>query len=64
MSNRESFSQAIQCFANPQKRNEYFRFYSGDIVLHGYQGVEPGLESVKRFYHAFRKVFPDARVIV
>ena len=64
MSNRESFTQAIQCFANPPKRGEYFRLYSEDIVLHGYQGVEPGLESVKRFYHAFWRVFPDAHVIV
>ena len=38
--------------------------YSDDIILHGYQGVEPGLESVKQFYNAFWAVFPDARVTV
>ncbi len=64
MSNRESFTHAIKCFADPQKRNDYFHLYSDDIILHGYQGIEPGLESVKKFYYAFWKVFPDAKVIV
>ena len=31
--------------------------------MHGYQGIEPGLDSVKQFYYAFWRVFPDARVI-
>jgi steroid delta-isomerase-like uncharacterized protein len=64
MSNRQNFGQAIRCFADPQRRQEYFRLYSDDIILYGYQGVEPGLESVKRFYNAFWAVFPDARVTV
>jgi predicted ester cyclase len=64
MSNRQNFEQAISCFADPQRRQEYFRLYSDDIVLYGYQGVEPGLKSVKRFYNAFWEVFPDARVTV
>jgi len=64
MSNRQSLGQAIKCFSDPQRRHEYFRLYSDDIVLYGYQGVEPGLESVKRFYNAFWGVFPDARVTV
>jgi steroid delta-isomerase-like uncharacterized protein len=64
VSNRQNLERAIKCFADPQKRHEYFRLYSDDIVLHGYQGVEPGLESVKQFYNAFWGVFPDARVTV
>lgn len=64
MSNRQSFGQAIKCFADPQKRHEYFRLYSDNIVLYGYQGVKPGLESVKQFYNGFWGVFPDARVTV
>jgi predicted ester cyclase len=63
MSNREIFAQALKCFADPQRRNEYFHFYSRDIIVHGYQGIEPGLESVKQFYYAFWRVFPDAQVI-
>ncbi len=64
MSNRENLSRAIKCFSNPQKRIEYFQLYSNDIILHGYQGVEPGLESVKQFYYAFWKLFPDAQVLI
>jgi predicted ester cyclase len=33
------------------------------VIVHGYRGIEPGLESVKQFYRAFWKVFPDARVV-
>jgi steroid delta-isomerase-like uncharacterized protein len=64
MSNRQRFGQAILCFGDPQRRNEYFGLYADDVLLHGYQGVEPGLESVKQFYNTFWKVFPDARVTV
>jgi predicted ester cyclase len=62
MSDRESFAQALKCFADPQRRNEYFRFYSDDIIVHGYQGIKPGLDNVKQFYCAFWRVFPDAQV--
>ena len=64
VSNRKNFDQALECFADPERRQEYFSLYSDDIVLHGYQGVEPGLESVKRFYNSFWAIFPDARVTV
>jgi steroid delta-isomerase-like uncharacterized protein len=64
MSNRQSLGQALKCFADPRKRQNYFQLYSDDIVLHGYQGVKPGLESVKQFYNAFWEVFPDAQVKV
>ena len=64
MSNRQNFARATQCFADPRTRQDYFLLYSDDIVLHGYQGVEPGLESVKQFYYAFWAVFPDAKVTV
>ena len=64
MSNRERLSHAIKCFSDPQKRNEYFQLYSDDIILHGYLGIEPGLESVKQFYYAFWKLFPDAQVLI
>ena len=64
MSNRQNFDQALERFADPSRRQEYFLLYSDDIILHGYQGVEPGLESVRQFYNAFWAVFPDARVTV
>ena len=62
MSNRQNFLNAVRCFANPESREGYFEIYSPDIVLHGYQGVEPGLENVKKFYSSFWQVFPDARI--
>jgi len=62
MSNRDTFTQALECFADPPRRDDYFHLYSDDIIVHGYQGIKPGLESVKQFYYAFWKVFPDARV--
>jgi steroid delta-isomerase-like uncharacterized protein len=64
MSNQPALRQAIECFGDPARRPEYFHLYSDDVVLHGYQGVEPGLESVKQFYNAFWQAFPDARVRV
>ena len=39
-SNREIFAQGLKCFADPQRRNEYFHFYSPDTIVHGYQGIE------------------------
>ena len=62
MSNRKVVEQALQHFANPDSRQEYFDLYSDDIILHGYQGIEPGIENVKRFYGAFWSAFPDASV--
>ena len=64
MTNKTILEQSLGYFADPDKRQKYFRLYSDDIVLHGYQGIEPGLENVKRFYYAFWKVFPDATVIL
>jgi predicted ester cyclase len=64
MSNKDIFAFAIDSFADPQRRSEYFQLYSDDIILHGYQGIEPGLTNVKQFYYAFWKSFPDARVRV
>jgi hypothetical protein len=64
MSNRLIFENAIRCFSDPPKREEYFDLYTERIVLHGYQGVEPGLDSMKAFYRAFWTVFPDAKVAI
>jgi predicted ester cyclase len=63
MSNSDIVKRALVDFADPQHRERYFDVYSEDIVLHGYGGVEPGLDSVKRYYAGVWSVFPDARVI-
>jgi predicted ester cyclase len=64
MTNWEILHNALECFADPTRRAHYFDLYSDDIVLHGYAGVDPGIESVKRYYQAFWSAFPDARVTV
>ena len=61
MSNLEVLYRALDCFADPVRRPRYFDLYAENVVLHGYAGVEPGLESVKRYYEAFWAAFPDAR---
>lgn len=40
----------------------YLELYDADAVLHGYQGVEPGLEGIRRFYEAFWAAFPGSRI--
>jgi steroid delta-isomerase-like uncharacterized protein len=63
-SNLEVLRKALDCFADPDRRPSYFDLYALDVVLHGYEGVSPGLESVKEYYQAFWSAFPDARVTV
>jgi len=63
MSNRDIVECALVCFADPQRRERYFDVYSENVILHGYSGVEPGLDSVRRYYAGVWSVFPDARVI-
>jgi steroid delta-isomerase-like uncharacterized protein len=55
---------ALAHCANPETRERYFDLYSPEIVFHGYDGVAPGLASVKQFYGALWSAFPDARVDV
>jgi steroid delta-isomerase-like uncharacterized protein len=62
MSNREIVEHALACFAEPSRRDSFFDLYAEEVVLHGYAGVEPGLDSVKRYYAGIWAVFPDARV--
>jgi predicted ester cyclase len=62
MSNRQKVEHALECFGTPAKRNIYFELYSEDVVLHGYEGIGPGLREVKQFYTLFWDVFPDAQV--
>ena len=64
MSHRERVEQALECFAEPSRRDAYFDLYSEDVVLHGYEGVEPGLDGVRRYYAGVWAAFPDARVTV
>ena len=62
MSNMEVLRRAMECFGDPARRPSYFDLYADNVVLHGYAGVEPGLDSVKNYYAAFWLAFPDAKL--
>ncbi len=62
--NRASLERAVGHFNDPENRLRYLDLYAPDAVLHGYQGVEPGLPSIRRFYEAFWAAFPDARLTI
>jgi len=40
----------------------YLELYDAGAVLHGYQGVEPGLEGIRHFYEAFWAAFPSSQI--
>lgn len=63
MSHRDIVERALEDFADPQRREQYFDLYSEHVILHGYSGIEPGLDSVRKYYAGIWSVFPDARVI-
>lgn len=62
--NKSVFVRAVEQFSDPSQRQAYFDLYATNAVLHGYPGVEPGIESIKRFYTAFWAAFPDASVTI
>jgi len=49
-------------FSDPATRARYFDLYDAHAVLHGYPDVEPGIDSIKKFYASFWAAFPDARL--
>lgn len=42
----------------------YLELYDESAILHGYEGVEPGREGIRKFYEGFMKVLTDGRVIL
>ena len=62
--NLSVLSRAIENFSDPARRERYFDLYDQDVVLQGYAGVDPGLDSVKQFYAALWEAFPDSRLSV
>jgi len=62
--NKAALLRAITQFNDPLQRAAYFDLYAADAVLHGYSGVEPGIESIRKFYAAFWTAFPDASVAI
>ena len=62
--NKAALLRAINQFNDPSQRTSYFDLYTTNAILYGYSGVEPGIESIKRFYAAFWTAFPDASVTI
>ena len=63
MSNRRAVEQAIDSW-NRGDLLEYLRLYRDDVVLHGYAGLEPGLENVHRFYEDWWRAFPGSKLVL
>src|ERR1051325_8367010 len=63
-SNSEILRRAGKNFGDPASHEAYFELYDEQAVLHGYAGVEPGIESIKQFYDRFWTVFPDSQLKV
>jgi steroid delta-isomerase-like uncharacterized protein len=47
---------------NAGNLDSYLELYDPDIVFHGLQGVEPGIDSVRGFYQAFWAAFPGCQL--
>jgi steroid delta-isomerase-like uncharacterized protein len=62
--NKAALFRSIDQFNNPSQRDAYFDLYATDAILHGYSGVEPGIDRIKQFYAAFWAAFPDASVTI
>src|SRR5215471_2378067 len=53
---------AAKHFNDPSTRGKYFELYASDAVIHGYEGLEPGLPNIKRYYQALWDAFPDVQL--
>lgn len=62
VSAQELLREAILCFNDPARREEYLTMYAEHARLYGYAGVEPGRAGVSRFYEGIWTAFPDANV--
>jgi steroid delta-isomerase-like uncharacterized protein len=62
--NRARLTEAVARFNDPANRQRYLELYAADAVLHGYHGVEPGIDSIRQFYEQFWTAFPDAKLTI
>lgn len=61
--NEANLRRAIDAW-NQGNLDAYLQIYHPDVVLHGYAGVEPGLDSVRQFYTGFFMAFPGSRLTI
>lgn len=61
--NETIFMQSIESWNNGGL-DSYMNMYDTNVVLHGVPGVEPGIESARKFYQGFHKAFPGVQISV
>jgi predicted ester cyclase len=61
--NETIFMQSIEIW-NSGDLDAYMHMYDINVVLHGVPGVEPGIESARKFYQGFHKAFPGVQISV
>ena len=59
--NRAILERARECW-NAQDGRGYLELYDEGATLHGYPGVEPGIDGIRGFYEAFWAAFPGSRL--
>src|SRR5215813_43756 len=62
--NEEILRRAASNYNDRPNLERYLHLYAEHAVLHGYEGVEPGLPSIRRHYRAQWEAFPDVRLTV
>ncbi|MGE3491984.1 MAG: ester cyclase [Vicinamibacterales bacterium] len=62
-SNQRAIERAVDNW-NRGSLLDYLRLYGADVVLHGYVGVEPGLEGVRKFYEDWWLAFPGSQLVL
>jgi len=57
--NKAALETALHAFNDHQRRDEYFRLYADEAVLHRAPPLAPGLQAIKEWYRSLWRAFPD-----
>jgi steroid delta-isomerase-like uncharacterized protein len=60
--NKAALLTALRAFNDRDRRDEYFRLYADEAVLHRAPPLAPGLEAIKEWYRSLWRAFPDAHI--
>jgi predicted ester cyclase len=62
-SNQRAVEEAVRRW-NGGDLAAYLQVYSADVTIHGYAGLEPGFDNVRRFYEAWWAAFPGSQLVM
>ena len=62
-SNRRRVALAIEHW-NRGDLDAYLEIYANDVVIHGYAGLGPGIDSVRLYYQAWFEAFPGSQILL